>query len=56
MPETLLAIHGAVTRPGRLYQAVQVALSGVEGDGSPLFDTLHLGDYRISFADGQAAL
>ena len=53
MPETLLAIHGAVTRPGRLYQAVQVALSGVEGDGSPLFDTLHLGDYRISFADGR---
>ena len=53
MPDTLLAIHGTVTRPGRLYQAVQVALSGVEGGGSPLVEILHLGDYRISFADGR---
>lgn len=53
MPETLLAIHGTVTRPGRLYQAVQVALSGVEGEGSPSIETLHLGDYRVSFADGR---
>ena len=70
MPETLLAIHGTVTRPGRLYQAIQAALSGLEGfphphikygaGSSPLpegegtiVDILHLGDYRISFADGR---
>ena len=53
MPETLLAIHGTVTRPGRLYQAIRAALSGVGGEGSPSVDTLHLGDYRISFADGR---
>ena len=58
MPSTLLAIHGTVTRPGRLYQAIQAALSGLEGEG-PAFvektvaETLHLGDYRISFADGR---
>ena len=53
MPETLLAIHGTVTRPGRLYQAIQAALSGVEGEGAPSVEILHLGDYRISFADGR---
>ncbi len=62
MPETLLAIHGTVTRPGRLYQAIRVALSGVEGSPHPdplpvgegiRVETLHLGDYRISFADGR---
>ena len=62
MPATLLAIHGTVTRPGRLYQAIQAALSGLEGfpqpDPLPLgegtrVEMLHLGDYRISFADGQ---
>ena len=62
MPSTLLAIHGTVTRPGRLYQAIQVALSGLEERPhlSPLpegevirVETLHLGDYRISFADGR---
>ena len=35
MPATLLAIHGTVTRPGRLYQAIQAALSGLEGPESP---------------------
>ncbi len=54
----LLAIHGAVTRPGRLYAALQLALeSAVEsgqGVGHPVeTDLLHLGDYRISFADGR---
>ena len=62
MTATLLAIHGTVTRPGRLYQAIQAALSGLEefphpnplppGEGIRV-DTLHLGDYRISFADGR---
>ena len=58
MPATLLAIHGTVTRPGRLYQAIQAALSGLEelphpeGEGT-IAETLHLGDYRISFADGR---
>ena len=59
---TLLAIHGTVTRPGRLYQAIQAALSGLdgfphpnplpEGEGTRV-ETLHLGDHRISFADGR---
>ena len=53
MPETLFAIHGTVTRPGRLYQAIQAALSGLEGADSPIVDIMHLGDYRISFADGR---
>ena len=62
MPATLLAIHGTVTRPGRLYQAIQAALSGLEefphpnplpeGEGT-IAETLHLGDHRISFADGR---
>jgi NAD(P)H-dependent FMN reductase len=53
MPATLLAIHGTVTRPGRLHQAIEAALSGLEGDGSVAAETLHLGDSRISFADGR---
>ena len=58
MPATLLAIHGTVTRPGRLYQAIQAAISvlegpDLEGPDAPSVDTLHLGDYRISFADGR---
>ena len=53
MPATLLAIHGTVTRPGRLFQAIEAALSGLEQESSLSVDTLHLGDYRISFADGR---
>ena len=53
MPETLLAIHGTVTRPGRLYQAIQAALSGLDGPDAPAVDVLHLGDHHISFADGR---
>ena len=53
MPATLLAIHGTVTRPGRLYQAIQAALTGPERPDGPAVETLHLGDYRISFADGR---
>ena len=53
MPATLLAIHGTVTRPGRLYQAIQAALSALEGTNSPTLDILHLGDHRVSFADGR---
>lgn len=53
MPPTLLAIHGTVTRPGRLYQAIESALSGLEGTDALATDILHLGDHRISFADGR---
>ena len=53
MPATLLAIHGTVTRPGRLYQAIEAALSGLGGTDAPTVDILHLGDHRISFADGR---
>ena len=53
MPATLLAIHGTVTRPGRLYQAIQAALSGLEGSDTTAANILNLGDYRISFADGR---
>ena len=34
MSATLLAIHGTVTRPGRLYQAIQAALSGLDSPDS----------------------
>lgn len=53
MPSTLLAIHGTVTRPGRLYQAIEASLSGLDGEATPTVDLLHLGDHRISFADGR---
>ena len=53
MPAKLLTIHGTVTRRGRLHQAIQAALSGLDGPDSPGIETLHLGDYRISFADGR---
>lgn len=53
MPATLLAIHGTVTRPGRLYQAIEASLSGLDGEATPTVDLLHLGDHRISFADGR---
>ncbi len=53
MPATMLAIHGTVTRPGRLHQAIQSALSGLEGPDAPAADILHLGGYRLSFADGR---
>ena len=56
---TLLGIHGSVTQPGRLYQALQLALSFVpekasDGSGAAVTTSLlHLGDHRISFADGR---
>lgn len=53
MPATLLAIHGTVTRPGRLYRAMEMALSGIDGNESTNVEFLHLGDHRISFADGR---
>ena len=51
---TLLGIHGAVTYPGRLHQALELTLQLVAA-GRPSVDTelLHLGDYRVSFADGR---
>ena len=51
---TLLGIHGTVTQPGRLYQALELALqSGRERRKSVTTSILHLGDHQISFADGR---
>ena len=51
---TLLGIHGSVTKPGRLYQAVQLALRSAEARWeSVTTSVLHLGDHQISFADGR---
>lgn len=51
---TMLGIHGSVTPPGRLYQAMRLAL-GSANKHSELITTslLHLGDHKISFADGR---
>ena len=52
---TLLGIHGSVTRPGRLHQALELALQpGGNQWESVTTSLLHLGDHRISFADGRA--
>ena len=54
---TLLGIHGSVTRPGRLHQALELALESASRSaarGHPVATgLLHLGDHRISFADGR---
>ncbi len=51
---TLLGIHGAVTSPGRLHQALERALDAASAhDPSVKTGLLHLGDHRISFADGR---
>ena len=51
---TLLGIHGAVTSPGRLHQALERALDAASAyDSSVTTGLLHLGDHRISFADGR---
>ena len=51
---TLLGIHGAVTSPGRLHQALALALdAAVAHDPSISTGLLHLGDHQISFADGR---
>ena len=50
---TLLAIHGTVTRPGRLHQALEAALEGIEGHPGVSTSLLDLGQYRVSFADGR---
>ena len=51
---TLLGIHGAVTSPGRLHQALALAIDAAVAH-DPLISTglLHLGDHQISFADGR---
>ena len=49
---TLLGIHGSVTWPGRLHQALGLALEAAEGD-SVTTSLLHLGGHKISFADGR---
>ena len=53
MPK-LLGIHGTVTAPGRLHQALQLALESA-GNQQERVETclLHLGDHQISFADGR---
>jgi NAD(P)H-dependent FMN reductase len=49
-----LGIHGTVTNPGRLHQALDSALAAAAAaDLSITTQTLHLGDHQISFADGR---
>ncbi len=51
---TLLGIHGSVTSPGRLHQALASALEAAAAhDSSITAELLHLGDHQISFADGR---
>jgi len=51
---TLLGIHGSVNEPGRLYQALQLALQSTgERWETVTTSLLHLGDHQISFADGR---
>ena len=51
---TLLGIHGSVTPPGRLHQALQLALESAGGQSNSVTTgVLHLGDHQISFADGR---
>lgn len=51
---TLLGIHGTMTRPGRLHQALKLAVDAASAhDSSVTTGLLHLGDHRISFADGR---
>ena len=51
---TLLGIHGSVTQPGRLYQALQLGLeSAAGGSDSVATGLLHLGAHQLSFADGR---
>ena len=51
---TLLGIHGAVTSPGRLHQALEQSIAAAfDYDPSVATSLLHLGDHRISFADGR---
>ena len=53
MPK-MLGIHGTVTAPGRLHQALQLALESAGNKQEPVETCLlHLGDHRISFADGR---
>ena len=53
---TLLGIHGAVTSPGRLHQALQISLDAASAhDATLATGLLNLGDHRISFADGRPA-
>ena len=51
---TLLGIHGTVTNPGRLHQALESALAAAAAhDSSITTELLHLRDHQISFADGR---
>ena len=51
---TLLGIHGSVTRPGRLHQALELALESAGNQSNSVSTSLiHLGDHQISFADGR---
>ena len=51
---TLLGIHGSVTPPGRLHQALELALqTASDPSHSVTTSLLHLGDHKISFADGR---
>jgi hypothetical protein len=51
-----LGIHGSVTYPGRLHQALASALEAAAAhDASTTTELLHLGGHQISFADGRPA-
>ncbi len=51
---TMLGIHGSVTPPGRLYQALRLALGSANKHSESIATSLlHLGDHKISFADGR---
>ena len=53
---TLLGIHGTVTSPGRLHHAVQMAVDAASASNPEITtNLLHLGDHKISFADGRPA-
>jgi FMN reductase len=49
----LVAVVGAVTPPGRLNAAVQYAVDQASAQPAVTATLLHLGDHRVSFADGR---
>ncbi len=51
---TLLGIHGSVTYPGRLHHVLEYSLHYVgDQDNFLTVDLMHLGDFKVSFADGR---
>jgi FMN reductase len=50
---SLLAVVGAVTPPGRLNAAIEVAVSIARTEPGASASVLSLADHRVSFADGR---